>query len=60
MASGALVYVRVIDESSSSHPADSPRPPVGGRLVQEEVEAGLVLTCQSHPLSDQVLLDRDL
>ncbi len=29
-------------------------------LVQEEVEAGLVLTCQSHPLSEQVLLNYDV
>ena len=29
-------------------------------LVEEEVDAGLVLTCQSHPLTNQVLLDYDV
>lgn len=29
-------------------------------LVQDEIDAGLVLTCQSHPLSNQVLLDYDV
>ncbi len=29
-------------------------------LVPEEVEAGLVLTCQSHPLTDKLVLDYDV
>lgn len=28
-------------------------------LTEEEVEAGFVLTCQSHPLSDRVVIDYD-
>lgn len=29
-------------------------------LVPEEVEAGMVLTCQSHPLTDKLVLDYDV
>jgi len=29
-------------------------------LEPEEIEAGFVLTCQSHPLSDQVVIDFDI
>ena len=30
-----------------------------GESTEEEVEAGFVLTCQSHPLSDRVVIDYD-
>jgi ring-1,2-phenylacetyl-CoA epoxidase subunit PaaE len=28
-------------------------------LTENEVEEGLILTCQAHPVSDQILIDYD-
>jgi ring-1,2-phenylacetyl-CoA epoxidase subunit PaaE len=29
-------------------------------LEPDEVEAGFILTCQSHPVSDEVIVDYDV